>query len=289
MALEDVTTSAEIATQFEIFVPEDLTPEDPDGILSEEEVSATAEAPVSSPTFKIHPSSTFSSSPAKSEPHYDTFLPHIDSGTAFANLTPADMLKTLQTLSVKPSPVKHEKIKMTCASMEEARTWMEKEEEEKLFSFSSQGRIAPRGANVEWMMKYVYGCSRAASGGKKAYTKKHNWARKIPSKHTSCKVLLRLTHYADRVEGSYVPTHNHPLGRENARFTSISASTRREIEAMLRNGMPSSKVVRKWQLLYVKRLLTCRSALSWTRSIRTFMTNVTSRTFVHGGVEGMIL
>ena len=35
-----VTTSAEIATQFEIFVPEDLAPEDSDGILSEEEVSA---------------------------------------------------------------------------------------------------------------------------------------------------------------------------------------------------------------------------------------------------------
>ncbi|TEB28795.1 hypothetical protein FA13DRAFT_1735319 [Coprinellus micaceus] len=60
MAPENVTTSAGLATKFEIIAPEDLAPEDPDDILSEEEVSAT-EAPVSSPVFKIHPSSTLSS------------------------------------------------------------------------------------------------------------------------------------------------------------------------------------------------------------------------------------
>ncbi|KAF6740967.1 hypothetical protein DFP72DRAFT_747881, partial [Ephemerocybe angulata] len=85
---------------------------------------------------------------------------------------------------------------------------------------------------------------RGSSGGKKEYHKKFAWTRKKPYKGTGCKCRLRITVYEDRVAGRYTPGHNHSLGKENARFTSISDTTRTQIEAMLRSGISVANVLR---------------------------------------------
>ena len=199
--------------------------------------------------FKMHTSSDYEYALSSSLPSSPVISPIDLADTLptppcipFENLTPDDM----GSACPPPRPrVKHESIKKTWGSMSEMMEWIAKGQEEKMFSFAKKDKPRSRGSSVEWIGKYVYVCSRGSSGGKKAYTKKCNWTRKIPHKKTGCHCRLRITEYKDHVEGTYTPGHNHKLGTENARFTAISESTRRGAEVLLRSGMEPRKVVRK--------------------------------------------
>ncbi|KAJ3523685.1 hypothetical protein NMY22_g11333 [Coprinellus aureogranulatus] len=242
-ATENTARKPPAPVVFKNAAPQDFASKDSDKIPSDDEQSALPSFP-SSPIFKIHPQSARSSSPVNPGPHGNTSLPPTTANSPiFTNFTPADIhLKSTKSKSVNTS-VKRDTTKLVWANLDAAKDWMEKEQQDKVFSFASKNPILPRGADVDWIKKYVFVCSRGSSGGKSRYVKKRNRTRKVPHKTTGCKCLLRLTAYPDRVEGSYFSEHNHALGVENARFTALSANTRREIEAMLRDGMHPSKVL----------------------------------------------
>ncbi|KAJ3529131.1 hypothetical protein NMY22_g9127 [Coprinellus aureogranulatus] len=143
-------------------------------------------------------------------------------------------------------------VKFTWNSLEEAKKWISDEEERNLFRFAikvtekpEQKKFKDRKKAPKWKEKINYVCSRGSTGGVPAYTRKHNWQRKKPSKRCGCKCRLVLTTFSDseKVMGLYTPEHNHALGAPNARFTSLSADTRLKIEAMLRSGIDAKSVL----------------------------------------------
>ncbi|KAF6763546.1 hypothetical protein DFP72DRAFT_1136120 [Ephemerocybe angulata] len=203
---------------------------------SPEPVSSSPCTVPSSPTFKFHPESARSSSPPCGEEWHEH-----DEDLTFNNMTS----DTMPSKTKARSPAeKLEVIELEWANLEEAEAWIEKEQDVKLFSFASKGPVPTRGAPVGWTKAYVYVCSRGSSGGKKEYRKKFAWIRKKPFKSTGCRCRIRLTVFPDKVVGRYTAEHNHSLGMENARFTSISETTWHQIEAMLRSGVSVSNVLR---------------------------------------------
>ncbi|TEB33903.1 hypothetical protein FA13DRAFT_1730188 [Coprinellus micaceus] len=199
------TTPAELALKFKQPAEIPLPPRP----LPVREIPSTCPQP-----FKFQPISTPSANPVKLGDCSNASLPQLDSsaGSTLANITSSNAIQSLEIPPAKKAVFRHDKVKMVWASMDEAKTWMEIEEQDKGFKFASKGPIPTHGAAVEWTMKFRYVCSRGASGGKKVYEKKTDrTAKKITSQRdTGCKCALRLTLYPDRVEGSYVAVHNHP-------------------------------------------------------------------------------
>ncbi|KAJ7488704.1 hypothetical protein B0H11DRAFT_1720367 [Mycena galericulata] len=88
-----------------------------------------------------------------------------------------------------------------------------------------------------YIRKLRYVCSRAGTGGQKAYTKLHpDWNRKRGPKRTDCKCTLIVKQYLDvlAVLGNYSDTHNHDLGNANLPFTQIPKAAREHIAGLLR-------------------------------------------------------
>lgn len=106
----------------------------------------------------------------------------------------------------------------------------------------------------EYVRKLRYVCSRAGTGGKKAYTKKFpDRTRKVESKRTSCKCCLLVKEYPgiSTVLGNYFNEHDHPLGNENLRHTRMSKETREYIAALLRLGVAPEHIVSQFKSVFL--------------------------------------
>lgn len=131
-------------------------------------------------------------------------------------------------------------------NMSEMESWKKDEEEKKTVEFiTTKYKSAQHGTEWLWTRKYIFICSRAESGGKKHYQKKHAWDRAIPSKKIGCPCRLTVKTYPNTqvVLGLYNAEHSHETGNVNSRFTRLRKEDRQEIESLLRLGVEPKKVV----------------------------------------------
>ncbi|KAE9396162.1 hypothetical protein BT96DRAFT_1041194 [Gymnopus androsaceus JB14] len=127
------------------------------------------------------------------------------------------------------------------ASKEDFTAWRE-EEQKKTIEFLENRRIWD-GDCFDETVYYV--CSRGATGGTAAYTKKNShWQQKVPAKRTGCKCSLTIKSYLNTktVVGKYNESHNHEIGNANLRFTCISKEMRELIAGFLRSGVSSNNI-----------------------------------------------
>lgn len=128
-------------------------------------------------------------------------------------------------------------------SAEELGIWLKKEQEQSMIEL----RLRTTCVNQNATKVYYYFCSREGTGGVRAYSKKHpERERKIHTKRLRCPCRLVVKSYPNTnvLLGQYHADHSHPIGDENARFTSLSQETRIRIAEMLRLKMSHSQIVR---------------------------------------------
>jgi hypothetical protein len=119
------------------------------------------------------------------------------------------------------------------------------EEEENTLSIELR-KVQVLSGKWRYVERKRYVCSRAGTGGQKAYEKKNpHWERKVDSKLTdcNCSLVVKTYHNVETVLGRYRPDHNHPTGSENIKYTRISRKTRNWIAAMVRGKVDSGHVV----------------------------------------------
>jgi len=126
--------------------------------------------------------------------------------------------------------------------------WKLVEEERLTMEFRSKQIKRPEGMMAEiWTTKQVFVCSHNNTGGKKAYNKKHDRFRNIPSKKLGkgcpCRLTIKTYPNTDEILGLYGEEHSHEIGMTNSRFTRLRRETRIEIERLLREGVEPAKVV----------------------------------------------
>jgi len=82
-------------------------------------------------------------------------------------------------------------------------------------------KSAPLDRAPFWTTTQIYVCSRALSGGRSHYVKKHNWKQAIPVKKSGCKCHLTVKFYpnTEEVLGMYTDEHSHKVGNKNSWFT----------------------------------------------------------------------
>ena len=130
----------------------------------------------------------------------------------------------------------------------ELDAWLRKETESKTIEFVRKEirRNKDQTTSRQWNERHIYVCGRGFTGGKKVYTKKHTWTRKVPLKHTTgcpCRLTIAYYPHTTMLLGKYNDEHTHELGNQNARFTCLPKDTREEIERLLRLGVEPKKVV----------------------------------------------
>lgn len=94
--------------------------------------------------------------------------------------------------------------------------------------------------------RMCYLCSRGYTGGHKVYKKKHpDRKRKVEKKFTycECSIIVKSYHGTETILGKYRPEHNHPVGRENIKFTRISRETRNWIAGKVRGMVSTDHIV----------------------------------------------
>lgn len=128
------------------------------------------------------------------------------------------------------------------------------EEEENTLSIELR-KVQTLSGKRRYAERKRYVCSRAGTGGWKAYEKKNpHWERKVDSKLTDCgcSLVVKTYHDVETVLGRYHPDHNHPTGSENIKYTRISCKTRNWIAAMVpsRGKVDSDHVVSEMYFLY---------------------------------------
>jgi len=129
--------------------------------------------------------------------------------------------------------------------------WRLAEEERLTIEFiKTKLKSAPPDRAPFWTTTQIYVCSRALSGGRSHYVRKHNWKRAVPIKKSGCKCRLTIKFYpnTEEVLGMYTDEHSHEVGNKNSRFTRLQVATRLEIEH-LRLGVEPRKVVCRFLVL----------------------------------------
>lgn len=121
--------------------------------------------------------------------------------------------------------------------------WITSEQEENAIEFCLVNTY--QGSNL-YIRQLRYVCSRAGTGGQKAYTKLHpDWTRKRGPKRTDCKCNLIVKQYPGRstILGNYSDGHNHPLGNANLPYTRIPKEARERIAGLLRMKVAPEHIV----------------------------------------------
>ena len=140
------------------------------------------------------------------------------------------------------------------SSPQDLQVWLKKEQEKKMIELRRQTtHVNHNGSKV-----YYYTCSRDDTGGVKDYTKKYpERERKIPSKWCSCPCCLIVKSYPnmDMLMGKYNADRSHPIGDENAWFTSLSKETHVKIAEMLCMKMSHSQIVRDLRIYLMLSLI----------------------------------
>lgn len=130
------------------------------------------------------------------------------------------------------------------------QTWLKDEECTKLIEFRRKERRLNTGqSSGGWTEMSYFVCARQGTGGKKPYIKKHpDRGRKVPVKRCedgcSCRLVVKSYPNTSAVLGTYQPTHSHPIGEENARFTRLSNEVRERIAGRLMKGILPDNTVR---------------------------------------------
>ena len=137
--------------------------------------------------------------------------------------------------------------KLQWNSHQELLIWLKKEQQKKMIELQHQMyHNNTNGTQVDY-----YSCAQDGTGGLKEYTKKFpERERKIPSMWCSCPCRLLVKSYPDPnvLMGKYNEDHSHPIGNENARFTSVSKEMNLKIREMLCLKMSHSQIVRDLQI-----------------------------------------
>lgn len=125
--------------------------------------------------------------------------------------------------------------------------WLRAEEEFVIMELRLNKRTEhPAGDRGAWMNQYYYYCARQGTGGLHRYVRKHpEWNHKVGTKRTGCTCQLQVKSYPNTtlLLGKYLPTHSHPVGEPNARYTLLSKLTRIRITEMLRAGVSVERTV----------------------------------------------
>ena len=101
--------------------------------------------------------------------------------------------------------------------------------------------------------KCRYVCSRAGTGGVKAYRRRQpEWKHKLEAKRTGCECCLLVKEYpgTSTVLGNYFNVHNHPTGNENLRYMQIPKETKEYIAGLLRLKVSPEHIVSDHVKLY---------------------------------------
>lgn len=122
--------------------------------------------------------------------------------------------------------------------------WLAAEESEKSIELIVS-QIKRSDSSGTWRERRVLRCSREFTGGKRAYQKKNQWERRIPSKKTGCQCCLIIKRYpgTETILGKYEDQHDHPLGDDNLRFNRLSGNVRNLVMDMVYVGIDSKAIV----------------------------------------------